>query len=150
MTAVKRPLTYAILPVKRYSTAKTRLAGELAPGTRRALAESMVTDVLMALRRTEAAGHAFARVSRVADSEAFDALGSPTASGTACMSADCRVRSPRARRSRRRCADRSGQSCDTGGTPRDLCSSSPCASVIRGAERGDLRVLIRARRTHRR
>lgn len=59
MTAVKRPLTYAILPVKRYSTAKTRLAGELAPGTRRALAESMVTDVLMALRRTDAVDEVF-------------------------------------------------------------------------------------------
>jgi len=47
-------LTFAILPVKRFNAAKQRLGIELAAGTRRALAESMLTDVLMALRRTEA------------------------------------------------------------------------------------------------
>jgi 2-phospho-L-lactate/phosphoenolpyruvate guanylyltransferase len=46
------PLTYAILPVKRFGEAKFRLNDELSGGTRRALAEAMVTDVLMALRRT--------------------------------------------------------------------------------------------------
>jgi 2-phospho-L-lactate guanylyltransferase len=46
--------TYAILPVKRFAVAKARLGDELSSGTRRALAESMVTDVLMALRRTKA------------------------------------------------------------------------------------------------
>ena len=46
--------TYAILPVKRFAAAKARLGDELSSGTRRALAESMVTDVLMALRRTKA------------------------------------------------------------------------------------------------
>lgn len=50
----ERPLTYAILPVKRFAAAKARLGADLAAGTRRALAESMVTDVLMALRRTQA------------------------------------------------------------------------------------------------
>jgi len=45
--------TYAILPVKRFATAKARL-DDLSAGTRRALAESMVTDVIMALRRTKA------------------------------------------------------------------------------------------------
>jgi 2-phospho-L-lactate guanylyltransferase len=55
----KRPLTYAILPVKRYATAKTRLADDMAAGTRRALAESMVTDVLMALRRTKSVDEVF-------------------------------------------------------------------------------------------
>jgi 2-phospho-L-lactate guanylyltransferase len=48
------PSTYAILPVKRFGIAKFRLGDELSGGTRRALAESMVTDVLMALRRTKA------------------------------------------------------------------------------------------------
>lgn len=48
-----RPLTFAILPVKRFAAAKARLGGEISSGTRRALAESMVTDVLMALRRTD-------------------------------------------------------------------------------------------------
>lgn len=49
----ERPLTYAILPVKRFAAAKARLGDDLSAGTRRALAESMVTDVLMALRRTK-------------------------------------------------------------------------------------------------
>ena len=46
------PATLAILPVKRFGIAKVRLGDELSGGTRRALAEAMVTDVLMALRRT--------------------------------------------------------------------------------------------------
>ena len=47
-------VTFAVLPVKRFSLAKQRLGDALATGTRRALAEAMLTDVLMALRRTEA------------------------------------------------------------------------------------------------
>lgn len=54
MTAAPRQRTYAILPVKRFTDAKARLGTDLSAGTRRALAESMVTDVLMALRRTKA------------------------------------------------------------------------------------------------
>ncbi len=54
MTAAPRQRTYAILPVKRFADAKARLGNDLSTGTRRALAESMVTDVLMALRRTKA------------------------------------------------------------------------------------------------
>lgn len=50
----ERRRTYAILPVKRFAAAKARLGDDLSAGTRRALAESMVTDVLMALRRTKA------------------------------------------------------------------------------------------------
>jgi 2-phospho-L-lactate guanylyltransferase len=46
--------TIAILPVKRFAAAKARLGDELSGGTRRALTEAMVTDVLMALRRTAA------------------------------------------------------------------------------------------------
>ena len=46
--------TYAILPVKRFAAAKARLGDELSAGSRRALTESMVTDVIMALRRTKA------------------------------------------------------------------------------------------------
>jgi len=56
MTAGRNPQsqrTYAILPVKRFAAAKARLGDDLSAGTRRALAESMVTDVLMALRRTK-------------------------------------------------------------------------------------------------
>jgi len=45
--------TFAILPVKRFVAAKARLGDELSGGTRRALTEAMVTDVLMALRRTD-------------------------------------------------------------------------------------------------
>ena len=55
MSAAAAPLlTYAVLPVKRFAAAKARLGDDLSAGTRRALAESMVTDVLMALRRTKA------------------------------------------------------------------------------------------------
>jgi 2-phospho-L-lactate/phosphoenolpyruvate guanylyltransferase len=46
--------TIAVLPVKRWSAAKRRLDGDLSSGTRRALAEAMVTDVLVALRRATA------------------------------------------------------------------------------------------------
>jgi len=52
--AAARAPTYAILPVKRFAVAKARLGDDLSAGTRRALTESMVTDVLMALRRTKA------------------------------------------------------------------------------------------------
>ncbi len=45
--------TVAVLPVKRFADAKQRLSTGLAPGTRRALAEAMLTDVLVALRRTQ-------------------------------------------------------------------------------------------------
>ncbi len=43
--------TIAVLPVKRFASAKTRLAEDLSAGTRRAIVEAMVTDVLIALRR---------------------------------------------------------------------------------------------------
>ena len=53
--AAEKPVTtIAVLPVKRFGVAKARLGDELSGGTRRALAEAMVTDVLMALRRTAA------------------------------------------------------------------------------------------------
>jgi 2-phospho-L-lactate guanylyltransferase len=45
--------TFAIVPVKRFRTAKQRLDDGLSAGTRRALTESMVTDVLVALRRAQ-------------------------------------------------------------------------------------------------
>ena len=50
---VPRERTAAILPVKRFSAAKQRLDGDISEGTRRALAEAMVTDVLIALRRAK-------------------------------------------------------------------------------------------------
>jgi 2-phospho-L-lactate guanylyltransferase len=43
--------TLAILPVKSFDAAKQRLAAELPPGVRRALAQAMCADVLLALRR---------------------------------------------------------------------------------------------------
>jgi 2-phospho-L-lactate guanylyltransferase len=43
--------TLAILPIKSFAAAKQRLASELNPGPRRALAEAMFSDVLVALRR---------------------------------------------------------------------------------------------------
>lgn len=46
--------TVAVLPVKRFGAAKQRLDNDLSEGTRRALAEAMVTDVLIALRRARA------------------------------------------------------------------------------------------------
>ena len=51
MTAQLR--TIAVLPVKRIASAKTRLAEDLSAGTRRAIVEAMVTDVLVALRRSK-------------------------------------------------------------------------------------------------
>jgi 2-phospho-L-lactate guanylyltransferase len=45
--------TIAVLPVKRLELAKKRLADDLGKGTRRALVEAMVTDVLIALRRAK-------------------------------------------------------------------------------------------------
>jgi 2-phospho-L-lactate guanylyltransferase len=48
---------YAILPVKRFERAKQRLGGTLSDGSRWALAEAMVTDVLVALRRAAAVDH---------------------------------------------------------------------------------------------
>jgi 2-phospho-L-lactate guanylyltransferase len=49
--AARRGRTIAVLPVKRFTAAKQRLDNDLSDGTRRALAEAMVTDVLIALRR---------------------------------------------------------------------------------------------------
>jgi 2-phospho-L-lactate guanylyltransferase len=48
--------TLAILPIKSFSEAKQRLAEELTPGPRRALAEAMFSDVLIALRRATSIG----------------------------------------------------------------------------------------------
>jgi len=45
--------TLAILPVKSFDAAKQRLAAGLPPGVRRALAQAMCADVLLALRRSE-------------------------------------------------------------------------------------------------
>ncbi|WP_445151407.1 2-phospho-L-lactate guanylyltransferase [Baekduia sp. Peel2402] len=53
MTPVRRGKTVAVLPVKRFGAAKQRLDNDLSDGTRRALAEAMVTDVLIALRRSK-------------------------------------------------------------------------------------------------
>jgi 2-phospho-L-lactate/phosphoenolpyruvate guanylyltransferase len=44
--------TLAILPIKTFGEAKQRLAPEMTAGARRALAEAMYSDVLIALRRS--------------------------------------------------------------------------------------------------
>lgn len=49
--------TFAVLPVKHFTAGKTRLADDLGKGTRKALVEAMVTDVLIALRRAERIDH---------------------------------------------------------------------------------------------
>lgn len=49
--------TFAILPVKHFTAGKSRLANDLGKGTRRALVEAMVTDVLIALRRSTKVDH---------------------------------------------------------------------------------------------
>jgi 2-phospho-L-lactate guanylyltransferase len=51
--ASRRGRTIAVLPIKRFGSAKQRLDNGLSDGTRRALAEAMVTDVLIALRRAK-------------------------------------------------------------------------------------------------
>jgi 2-phospho-L-lactate guanylyltransferase len=48
--------TLAILPVKRFDSAKQRLAGVVGAGSRRALAQAMFLDVLGSLRRVETLG----------------------------------------------------------------------------------------------
>ncbi len=45
--------TIAVVPVKRFGDAKTRLAEHIGGSTRKALSEAMVTDVLIALRRSK-------------------------------------------------------------------------------------------------
>ena len=45
--------TVAVLPVKRFAAAKQRLAEDFAAGTRRAIVEAMITDVLIGLRRSK-------------------------------------------------------------------------------------------------
>jgi 2-phospho-L-lactate guanylyltransferase len=49
--------TVAILPVKSFAKAKERLAAEIDPGARRSLAEAMLSDVLVALRRSRRVDH---------------------------------------------------------------------------------------------
>jgi len=44
--------TVAVLPIKRFAAAKQRLAEDFAAGTRRAIVEAMITDVLIGLRRS--------------------------------------------------------------------------------------------------
>jgi len=50
VVAPRAPRTAAVLPVKRLDAAHRRLEHALSPGTRRALAEAMAGDVLLALR----------------------------------------------------------------------------------------------------
>ncbi|HEV2768594.1 MAG TPA: 2-phospho-L-lactate guanylyltransferase [Solirubrobacteraceae bacterium] len=52
MGALSTPRTAAVLPVKRLDAAHRRLEGMLSPATRRALAQAMARDVLLALGRS--------------------------------------------------------------------------------------------------
>ncbi len=45
--------TIAVVPAKRFAVAKRRLAEDVSAGTKRALVEAMLTDVLVALRRAK-------------------------------------------------------------------------------------------------
>ena len=78
--------TVAILPVKRFATAKRRLEGALASGARRALAEAMFSDVLTALRRVDAIDEilvvsADASAQRIAEGYGVRAIDDPAESG---------------------------------------------------------------------
>jgi 2-phospho-L-lactate guanylyltransferase len=78
--------TVAILPVKRFASAKRRLEGALASGARRALAEAMFADVLTALRRVDAIDQilvvsADPGAQRIAEGYGVRALDDPAESG---------------------------------------------------------------------
>ena len=78
--------TVAILPVKRFASAKRRLEAALASGARRALAEAMFTDVLTALRRVDAIDEilvvsADIGAQRIAEGYGARALDDPAESG---------------------------------------------------------------------
>lgn len=78
--------TVAILPVKRFASAKRRLEAALASGARRALAEAMFTDVLTALRRVQAIDEilvvsADPGAQRIAEGYGARALDDPAESG---------------------------------------------------------------------
>ncbi|HEV2753740.1 MAG TPA: 2-phospho-L-lactate guanylyltransferase, partial [Solirubrobacteraceae bacterium] len=53
MAALSAPRTAAVLPVKRLDAAHRRLEHALSSGARRALAEAMASDVLVALERSD-------------------------------------------------------------------------------------------------
>jgi 2-phospho-L-lactate/phosphoenolpyruvate guanylyltransferase len=78
--------TVAILPVKRFASAKRRIEAALAGGARRALAEAMFTDVLTALRRVPAIDEilvvsADAGAQRIAEGYGARAIDDPAESG---------------------------------------------------------------------
>jgi len=78
--------TVAVLPVKSFASAKLRLEPLLAPGPRRALAEAMLSDVLVALRRAESIDSALvvtadSAAARIAGSHDAETLPDPSESG---------------------------------------------------------------------
>jgi 2-phospho-L-lactate/phosphoenolpyruvate guanylyltransferase len=78
--------TVAILPMKRFASAKRRLEAALAGGARRALAEAMFSDVLTALRRVRAIDQilvvsADPGAQRIAEGYGVRALDDPAESG---------------------------------------------------------------------
>jgi 2-phospho-L-lactate guanylyltransferase len=85
--------TIAVLPVKRFETAKQRLAEDLGKGTRRALVEAMVTDVLIALRRSKSVDRVLVVTGEAGmealahgyDADAVDDPGAPSHSAAALL-----------------------------------------------------------------
>jgi 2-phospho-L-lactate guanylyltransferase len=78
--------TLAILPVKRFELAKSRLSEQLAPAARRRLAEAMVADVLGALLAAPALAEVVLvtnehSVATLASAEGATVLADPTESG---------------------------------------------------------------------
>ena len=120
-----------------------RLGDELSGGTRRALAEAMVTDVLMALRRTrrvaevlvvtsepaaEAIGRGYGANVLVDDRE--EGQSAATLIGVAyALEAGRAARAARARRHARRSIPRSSTRCSTARRRAARSSSSPTATA---------------------
>jgi 2-phospho-L-lactate guanylyltransferase len=78
--------TVAVLPVKRFDRAKQRLAGEIAPSSRRLLAEAMLSDVLDALSRARAVADVIVvsaerRARELAAARGMQAVGDPVEEG---------------------------------------------------------------------
>ena len=78
--------TLAILPVKRFELAKSRLSEQLAPAARRRLAEAMVADVLGALLAAPALDEVVLvtnehSVATLASAQGATVLADPTESG---------------------------------------------------------------------
>ena len=86
MTPPASKAVWAVVPVKRFDRAKSRLASILAPGARRDLSVAMLADVLDALRGTTALKGvvvvtADAEAAAMARARGFEAIGDPEEAG---------------------------------------------------------------------